>query len=127
MTRQESEALCDQELSRIVLNEFNRMESMLKRQRPGKVLRTKAKATPEQPDVVPDPDLFDDEEERFIVETAAWLKPRENKDTILERIWNVLTEENPDAYFQPDESDAPAEPLPVADAGEEEQNRPEHE
>lgn len=129
MTRHESEAPCDRELSRIILSEFNRVESMLKKQRhPDQVRGTNAKETdpPELQDVTQDSDLLNEEEERFVAETVAWLRPRENKDTVLARIWSSLTEEDPDAFYQPEEKDAQENPATSADVAAEEQNRSEH-
>ncbi|GBC60422.1 hypothetical protein DENIS_1374 [Desulfonema ishimotonii] len=46
--------------------------------------------------------LFSEEEERFIRETAEWLRPRENKDIIISRIWEMLTGSEPQRFYSPE-------------------------
>ncbi|MDK9708201.1 MAG: hypothetical protein OEL83_14250 [Desulforhopalus sp.] len=128
MTHRDSEAFCDRELSRIILSEFDRVEKKIKKHRhPGNSPRTDEMATAvsEDIDITDGSDLLSDEEQSFITETTAWLRPRDNKDTILGRIWTLLTEEDPDAYFQPPETESRETPATATDTGEEDQSMPE--
>ena len=51
-------------------------------------------------------DLFDADEEKFIANVVKWLAPRENKDVIISRIWNLLTEAAPDSFYAPEPEEA---------------------
>lgn len=50
--------------------------------------------------------LFDREEEAFIDKAIEFLKHRDNKDIIISRIWNLLTEIEPDSFFSPEPEEA---------------------
>ena len=64
--------------------------------------------------------LFDEEEERFISGAVDFLKSRDNKDVIISRIWNHITEAEPDAFYSPETDeeqatdDAPKKDAPPA-------------
>ena len=48
-------------------------------------------------------ELFDESEERFISASVSYLRAKDNKDAIISRIWNRLTESEPDAFYSPEE------------------------
>lgn len=60
-------------------------------------------------DVNTENDLFDESEEKFISAAVTYLRAKENKDSIISRIWNQLTEAEPDAFYTPDEEDSDKE------------------
>jgi hypothetical protein len=43
--------------------------------------------------------MFDADEEKFMSDAVAWLRPRHNKDSIMGRIWSMLTESEPESFF----------------------------
>ncbi len=45
---------------------------------------------------------LDPDEERFVAQVAAFLGPRLNKDVIMARIWSLVTESEPEAFFSPE-------------------------
>lgn len=49
--------------------------------------------------------LFEKEEEAFITRAVSFLRQRENKDIIISRIWNHITEAEPNDFYSPDESE----------------------
>ena len=60
--------------------------------------------------------LFDKEEEAFIAQCVKFLRPRDNKDVIISRIWNHITDSEPDAFYSPAAEDAqetPEEEMPA--------------
>jgi hypothetical protein len=44
-------------------------------------------------------DLFTKEEQDFIQRSTDWLAERENKDMIISRIWEQLTESVPESFY----------------------------
>ncbi len=61
-----------------------------------------------EPDLPETPPLLTEEEERFIANIVGWLKPKENKDIIVARIWTRLTESEPEAFYTPELQAMPA-------------------
>ncbi len=47
----------------------------------------------------PQTELFTEEELDFIERSTAWLESRENKDLIISRIWEQLTESVPESFY----------------------------
>jgi len=68
-------------------------------------------------------DLFDADEEKFIANVVKWLAPRENKDVIISRIWNLLTEAAPDSFYAPEAAEAGAAELDKTEPGEPESEK----
>ena len=59
-------------------------------------------------------ELFTEEEQDFIQRSIDWLAARENKDMIISRIWDQLTETVPESFYsvqQQEESDSGSENL----------------
>lgn len=57
-------------------------------------------------------ELFTEEEQDFIQRSTDWLAARENKDMIMSRIWDQLTESVPESFYsvqQREESDSGSE------------------
>jgi hypothetical protein len=44
---------------------------------------------------------FGENEEGFIQNAVEWLNPRKDKDAIVARIWTLLTESDPQAFYSP--------------------------
>ncbi len=44
-------------------------------------------------------ELFTEAEQTFIARTAAWLEPRQNKDLIMNKIWEQLTDAVPESFY----------------------------
>lgn len=93
-------------LEKLVLNEFKREErKMLKRHIDPKVAdsekvrridKKECSDIKEKAD-----DIINNEEEAFIKKTVEWLRERDNKDVIIERIWTALTGTDPDSFYAP--------------------------
>ncbi len=47
----------------------------------------------------PEIELFSEEELAFIERSTVWLESRENKDLIISRIWDQLTETTPESFY----------------------------
>lgn len=43
--------------------------------------------------------LLDKDEEEFVANTVNWLKSRDNKDSIVAKIWSLLTETEPQSFY----------------------------
>lgn len=54
--------------------------------------------------------LFSPEEEAFITRAVGFLAQRDNADMILNRIWEQLTEADPEGFFRPEDAERPASP-----------------
>ena len=44
-------------------------------------------------------ELFTEAEQTFIARTTAWLEPRENKDLLMNQIWEQLTDAVPESFY----------------------------
>ena len=62
---------------------------------------------PHQSDQKPEVELFTEMELAFITRTSDWLKPRENKDLIMNRIWEQLTDTVPESFYSVETEDYP--------------------
>lgn len=47
-------------------------------------------------------ELLNEEEEKFIHNMVEWLRPRENKDVIVSKIWSLLTESESESFYYPE-------------------------
>ncbi len=62
---------------------------------------------PHQFEQKPEVELFTEMELAFITRTSDWLKPRENKDLIMNRIWEQLTDTIPESFYSVETEDHP--------------------
>lgn len=53
----------------------------------------------QQLDSAPNTELFTEEEQDFIQQTTDWLGSRANKDLIVSRIWDLVTESVPESFY----------------------------
>ena len=53
----------------------------------------------QQSEELSETELFSGEELAFIERSTTWLEPRENKDLIISRIWDHLTETTPENFY----------------------------
>jgi hypothetical protein len=51
--------------------------------------------------------VFTLEERTFIERAVKWLEPRKNKDLVVSRIWALLTDSDPEDFFQPNDEQQP--------------------
>ena len=75
----------DRELDKLVLDELSRMENEnedIEAQRGSEPEMKAEEAKTEEP--------ISEDEEKLISALVNWLKPKKNKDVILERIWGIL-------------------------------------
>lgn len=101
----------EKELDMLVKTEFNRLEKEIKVRQPQ---RDKKGEDPREgidyEHEVDSPQkgekLFSEDEEKFINNTVEWLKSRDNKDAIISRIWDTITELESESFYSPDSSDA---------------------
>jgi hypothetical protein len=64
----------------------------------------------------PSADLLSKEEEVFVGHVVQWLRPRNTKDIIWDRVWSLLTEEESQDFYSPDsENSAQQREAPRAD------------
>ena len=72
------------------------------------VLRRALEEPLEDKDVCPEDDIFSPEEHAFLPRSVGFLRGRVNADAILGRVWEEVTEGDPQAIFSPAE-DTPAD------------------
>lgn len=112
----------EQALDKMVANEFERMERIaLKKPVPVKKSRPQESGNiaPLNPSSL-DEDaggLFDDEENQFVKQAVDWLSPRKNKDAVIARIYSLLVESQPEAFYETPPEDPGLDPEPADGSG----------
>lgn len=105
----------DDELYKLIIHEFDEVEKETKTKKPGHGQRKKDEDevdysnadSDDAENYLDEPGeeklLMTEEEKKFIDDTVQWLKTKENKDSIISRIWDVLVEEGPDSFYCPEQ------------------------
>ncbi|MCF6147062.1 MAG: hypothetical protein E3K37_00205 [Candidatus Kuenenia sp.] len=105
----------DDELYKLILNEFDEAEKEIKTKR-----TSQGKKTDDECDITNEytddegyagnaredvKALLSEDDQKFIEDTVKWLSKRENKDAIVSRIWDLLVESEPDSFYNPEEKE----------------------
>jgi hypothetical protein len=109
-------------LDKLVVNEFELLEKKPLRQPesikksapqgPGKIIQITPSTLSNAGE-----ETFDEEENKFVKDAIDWLRPRDNKDAIIGRIWDLLIESEPEEFYAPETEDARNETEPVNVSG----------
>ena len=95
----------EEELERLVLDEFAKVEreAIKEKDKGGKVgadtEHAAAKLSEDDSARPVEAAGLADDEEKFAAETAEWLRPRSNREAIVDRIWSLIVESDPGSFF----------------------------
>lgn len=98
--------LDENELDKLVLSEFNKAEkeTIRRRPKPKEKIWEEIDKSGKKLDVDTSKDrseLLNEEEEKFVSNVVEWLRAKNNKDAIMDRIWNLLTDSKPESFYSP--------------------------